>query len=196
MHISKNIIRRVSRPLAHALLAGVTILVIASCGLFYLWSSAREAQLDAVRNELAQLARVAATWVKGDRHKTLVSDSQAGSVEHLTLLAPLVRFHKATSDIIYVYTAVLAKNRVYYVLGTDYLYKAQPDAFPPDPIMTPHDTLDPSLRRALEKHEIAVNVDPVHEQLRSYMSAYAPFTDSAGAFVGVVGVDMSLTDFD
>jgi hypothetical protein len=92
MHISKNIIRRVSRPLVHGLLAGVAILVIASCGLFYLWSSAREAQLDAVRNELGQLARVAATLVDGDLHKTLVSDAQAGSAEHLSLLAPLVRF--------------------------------------------------------------------------------------------------------
>jgi signal transduction histidine kinase/CheY-like chemotaxis protein len=196
MHISRNIIRRVSRPLAHGLLAGVTILVIASCGLFYLWSSAREAQLDAVRSELAQLARVAATLVNGDLHKTLVSDVQAGSAEHLSLLAPLVRFHKATSGIIYVYTAVLAKNRVYYVLGTDYLYKAQPDSLPPDPIMSPHDTLDPSLRRALQNHEVAVNVEAVREQLRSYMSAYAPFFDSTGAFVGVVGVDMWLKDFD
>jgi signal transduction histidine kinase/CheY-like chemotaxis protein len=196
MHISKNIIRRVSRPLVHGLLAGVSILVIASCGLFYLWSSAREAQLDAVRNELAQLARVAATLVNGDLHRALVSNAQAGSAEHLSLLAPLVRFHKATSDIIYVYTAVLAKNRVYYVLGTDYLYKAQPDTLPPDPIMAPHDTFDPSLRRALQNHEVAVNVDPVREQLRSYMSAYAPFFDSTGAFVGVVGVDMWLKDFD
>src|ERR1700736_5159145 len=196
MHISKNIVRRLSGPLVHGLLAGALILVIASCGLFYLWSSAREAQLGAVRNELAQLARVAATLVDGDLHKTLKSDAQAGSAEHLALLAPLVRFHKATSDIIYVYTAVLANSRVYYVLGTDYLYKAQPDSLAPDPIMFPHDTLDPSLRRALQNHEVAVNVEPVREQLRSYMSAYAPFFDSAGAFVGVVGVDMWLKDFD
>ena len=46
MQISKNITRRLSRPLIHGFLAGVVILVIASCGLFYLWSSAREAQLD------------------------------------------------------------------------------------------------------------------------------------------------------
>jgi hypothetical protein len=32
----------------------------------------------------------------------------------VALLAPLVRFHKTTSDIIYVYTAVMARNRVYY----------------------------------------------------------------------------------
>jgi signal transduction histidine kinase len=43
---------------------------------------------------------------------------------------------------------------------------------------------------------VAVNVEPVREQVRSYMSAYAPFFDSKGAFVGVVGVDMCLTDFD
>jgi hypothetical protein len=185
-----------NRPRVHGILAGVAVLVIASCGLFYMWKAAREAQLDAVRNELAQLARVAATLVNGDLHKTLISDAQAGSTEHLSLLAPLVRFHRATSDIIYVYTAIMSKNRVYYVLGTDYLYKARPDAIPPDPIMAPHDTLDPSLRRALQNHEVAVNVEPVREQLRSYMSAYAPFFDSTGAFVGVVGVDMWLNDFD
>jgi len=56
---------------------------------------------------------VAATLVNGDLHRTLVSDAQAGSAEHLSLLAPLVRFHKATSGIIYVYTAILAKDRVY-----------------------------------------------------------------------------------
>ncbi len=88
-----------------------------------MWHSAREAQLDAVRTELVQLARVAATLVDGDRHRLIKSQEQAGGPEHLGLLAPLVKFHKATSDIIYVYTAILENNRIYYVLGTDYLYR-------------------------------------------------------------------------
>ena len=75
-----------------------------------------------MRTELKQLARVAATLVDGDRHRLLKSQAQAGSPEHLSLLAPLVKFHKATSDIIYVYTAILERHRIYYVLGTDYLY--------------------------------------------------------------------------
>ena len=62
--------------------------------------------------------------------------------------------------------------------------------------MTPHDTLDPTLRRALERHEIAVDEEPVKEAVRSYMSAYAPFYDSQGRFVGVIGVDMWVRDFD
>jgi signal transduction histidine kinase/CheY-like chemotaxis protein len=196
MRILKRLFRRVDGPLLHGTLAGCVVMVISSLGLFYLWHSAREAQLDAVRTELVQLARVAATLVDGDRHLLLKSQAQAGGPEHLALLTPLVRFHKATSDIIYVYTAVLDKNRIYYVLGTDYLYRVEGDNITPDPIMTPHDTLDPTLRRALERQEVAVNDEPVKEAIRSYMSAYAPFYDSRGRFVGVTGVDMWVRDFD
>jgi signal transduction histidine kinase/FixJ family two-component response regulator len=59
LHILRRLIRRLSRPLAHGILAGAAVLVISSLGLFYVWHSAREAQLDAVRTELAQLARIA-----------------------------------------------------------------------------------------------------------------------------------------
>ena len=171
-------------------------MVISSLGLFYLWRAAHEAQLDAVRMELLQLARTAATLVDGDAHRDIVSQRQAGSPAHLALLAPLVKFHKATSDIIYVYTAVLERGRVYYVLGTDYLYRVPGDTEPPELIMAPHDTADPTLRRALERHTTAVNEEPVKEAVRSYMSAYAPFFDRNGRFVGVIGVDMWVRNFD
>jgi len=184
------------RPLLHGLLAGVAILAISSLGLFYLWHSAREAQLDAVRTELVQLARVAATQVDGDLHRTITSPRQAGSPEHLALLAPLVKLHKAMSDVIYVYTAILVHDQIYFVAGTDYLYRVEGDTLPPDPIMKPYNTPDPALRRALERHEPAVNSEPVKESLRSYMSAYAPFFDRKGRFVGVIGIDMWVRDFD
>jgi signal transduction histidine kinase/ActR/RegA family two-component response regulator len=196
MHILKRLFARVDGPLLHGMLAGCAIMVISALGLFYLWHSAREAQLDAVRTELVQLARVAATLVDGDRHRLLKSQAQAGGPDHLALLAPLVKFHKATSDIIYVYTAILKEHRIYFVAGTDYLYHINGDDETPDPIMTPHDTLDPTLRRALEQHEVAVDREPVKEAVRSYMSAYAPFYDSQGRFVGVTGVDMWVRDFD
>jgi signal transduction histidine kinase/ActR/RegA family two-component response regulator len=196
MHILKRLFGRLDGPLLHAMVAGSVIMVISSLGLFYMWHSAREAQLDAVRTELKQLARVAATLVDGDRHRLIRSPAQAGKPDHLGLLAPLVKFHKATSDIIYVYTAILEKNRIYFVLGTDYVYRVDGDNETPDAIMMPHDTWDPTLRRALEQHEVAVNEAPVKEAVRSYMSAYAPFYDSQGRFVGVVGVDMWVRDFD
>jgi signal transduction histidine kinase/ActR/RegA family two-component response regulator len=176
--------------------AGAAVWIIASLGLFYLWHAAREAQLDAVRSELKQLARTAATLIDGDLHRTIRSETQAGSAAHLELLGPLVKFHKAASDIIYVYTAILEHGRVYFILGTDYLYQVPGDHTTPELIMAPHDTYDPTLRRALEQHEVTVDDVPVHEVLRSYMSAYAPFFDRGGGFVGVVGVDMWVHDLD
>ena len=195
-HFLKRHYRRINDPLVRGLAAGAAVLIISSLGLLYVWHAAYEAQLDAVRSELKQLARTAATLVDGDAHRTITSQAQAGSPEHLALLAPLVRFHKAASDIIYVYTAILDHGRIHYVLGTDYLYRVPGDSEPPELIMAPHDTYDPTLRRALERQEIAVNDEPVKEAVRSYMSAYAPFFDRAGRFVGVVGVDMWVRDFD
>jgi signal transduction histidine kinase/CheY-like chemotaxis protein len=196
VHTLKRYSRRINRPLIHGVTAGLAVWVISSLGLFYIWHAAREAQIDAVRSELRQLARTAATLVNGDLHRTLRSQDQAGSAAHLALLEPLVRFHKATSDIIYVYTAILEHGRVYFVLGTDYLYRVPGDNEPPDRIMAPHDTFDPTLRGALERREATVDQEPVKEAVRSYMSAYAPFYDSTGRFVGVLGVDMWVRDLD
>jgi signal transduction histidine kinase/CheY-like chemotaxis protein len=188
--------RRIDRPLLHGLLAGGAVLVISTLGLFFLWRSAREAQLDAVRTELKQLVHVAAIQVDGDLHRTITSPTQAGSPAHLAILAPLVKFHKATSDVIYVYTAVLVGGQIYFVIGTDYSYRVAGDTLPPDPIMKPYDTPDPALRRALERHESTVTTRPVHNAYRSYMSAYAPFFDREGRYAGVVGIDMWTKDFD
>jgi signal transduction histidine kinase/ActR/RegA family two-component response regulator len=184
------------KSLVHGLVAGCAILAVASLGLFYLWHSAREAQLDAVRTELTQLAHVGAAEVDGDLHRSMRSQRQAGSPEHLALIEPLVRFHKSTHDVIYVYTAILEGNQIYFVLGTDYLYRVAGDQLPPDPIMKPYNTPDPALRRALERHEAAANTEPVQEAQRSYMSAYAPFFDRDGNFVGVLGIDMWTRDLD
>jgi signal transduction histidine kinase/CheY-like chemotaxis protein len=193
---AKRVPWRGDRSVLHGILAGCTILAIASLGLFYTWHAAREGQLRAIRSELLQLARVAATQVDGDAHRMMKSNAQAGSPEHLKQLEPLVAFHKATTDVIYLYTAILQGEQVYFVLGTDYLYRAVEDGLPPDPIMWPHNTPDPALRHALTLHEPAVNEHPVQEVLRSYMSAYAPFFDSQGEFVGVVGIDMWVHNLD
>src|SRR5262245_3334999 len=101
--LSKN--RRKIHPLRDALLAGVCTFVVSAVGLTILYLRARDSQVDAVRIEQLQLARVTAAQIDGDLLKTLVSPAQQGSPEHLQLLQPMVRMHRATRDIIYVYTA-------------------------------------------------------------------------------------------
>src|SRR6185436_734980 len=94
------------------------------------------AQVDAVRIELLQLARVTAAQIDGDLLKTLVSPAQQGSPLHLQLLAPMVRMHRAARDIYYVYTGVYRNGRIYWVLDSGNLYRVPGNNQPPDPIMS------------------------------------------------------------
>jgi signal transduction histidine kinase/CheY-like chemotaxis protein len=186
----------VRKSLRDGLLAAAGVLLISSVGLLYLYRSARDIQVESVRGELAQLARAAAVQVDGDLHRRIVSPEQAGGPEHLALLEPLVRFHKSAHDIIYVYTAILDGPIIRWVLGTDYQYRVEGDTLPPDPPLTPASSNDEGLRRALEGQRLVVNATPVHEEHRTYMSAYAPFYDRAGRFVGVLGIDMWVKDLE
>ena len=182
-------------PFREGVYAGITILVVSCVGLGLVYRAASDAQADAIKTELSQLARSLAVQIDGDAHRQFVSPAQMGSPEHLRALAPMLAFHQATSDLIYVYTAILRDGQTYFVLGTDYLYRVPGDNLPPDPIMKRYEGNDPKLMQALTGHIVTVTDKPVQEQLGAYMSAYAPFYDSQRHFVGVVGIDMRLTRF-
>ena len=78
--------RRKIHPWRDALLAGICTFAVSAVGLTILYREAREAQVDAVRIELLQLARATAAQIDGDSLATLTSPDQQGSPQHLKLL--------------------------------------------------------------------------------------------------------------
>jgi two-component system, sensor histidine kinase len=183
-------------PRREALGAAATIFAVSALGVFVTYYFARQAQLEAVRNELSQLGRVVAASIDGDLHTSAAGLGMAGSPEYLKALQPIVRFHRATEDVIYVYTYMLRDGAVRFGLDSAFLYKVPGDTEDYDPPMKVYDGNDPDARRALETHALTVNDEPTVEAVRSYLSAYAPFFDSHGEFVGVVGVDMWVRHLD
>lgn len=172
-----------------AAFCGLVMVLLAGSAAVGLYVMARDSQLAAMRNEVEQLAATAATLINGDAHKHIRQPQQAGSPEHLTLLEPLVRFHKAAKDVIYLYTAIEQNGEVFLILGTDYLYRVPGDDLPIDPIMRRYQGNDQDFRLALSQQSARSNATLTREQFRSYLSAYAPFYSSTG-FEGVVGVDI------
>jgi signal transduction histidine kinase/HPt (histidine-containing phosphotransfer) domain-containing protein/ActR/RegA family two-component response regulator len=172
-------------------LVALALLMVSSLGLGFAYHFAERAQVAAVQSELLQLARTGATLVDGDAHAKLTAASE-GSPEHLRVLEPLVKFHRAARDIIYVYTAILRDGRVFFMLDTTTAYSVEGNAIPAAPLMTEYLGRDTDLRRALTTGQATVNAEPIAERVRSYMSAYAPFYDSAGHLGGVFGVDMAV----
>jgi signal transduction histidine kinase/CheY-like chemotaxis protein len=185
--------RRKIHPLRDAMLAGVLTFVVSAIGLAILYLRARDAQVEAVRTELLQLARATAAQIDGDLLKTLVSPAQQRSPEHLRLLAPLARMHRATHDIYYVYTGVYRNGRIYWVLDGANLYRVPGNELPPDPIMTLYEQRDPVYEAAFrDGTEYADPAPRPDADGHSYLSAAAPIRDSNGQLAGMFGLDMVL----
>ena len=183
-------------PRREALGAAAVVFLVSALGVFITYHFARQAQIEAVQNELSQLARVVAASIDGDLHRVAARDGMAGSPEYMRAVAPIVRFHRATEDVIYVYTYMLADGAVRFGLDSAYVYRVPGDTETYDKPWKVYDGNDPDVRRALQMQTLAVNAEPTIEAVRSYLSAYAPFFDSKGEFVGVVGVDMWVRHLD
>ncbi len=182
------------RPRREGLLSAATVFLVACVGLALLYHLVRRAQVEALRGELTSLARSLAVQMDGDLHRTLTSPRQMGTPEHLQALAPMAAFHRANPNLYYVYTAVLHEDRIQIVLGTDYLQPNPKDNQPVDPIMTPYAGVDLEFERALRDGVDLANAQPVTDTQGTFLSAFAPFYDREGRRVGVVGLDLELTD--
>jgi signal transduction histidine kinase/CheY-like chemotaxis protein len=179
-------------PLRDALLAFLLTFVTSAVGLSIIYFKARDAQMQAVRSELLQLARTTAAQMDGDLLRTLTSPAQEGSPEHLRALQPLRRMHHAATDVVFVYTGVMIKGRIFWILDSKYGEPVAEGEDPPDPIMTEYFIEDAELVRAFVEHIAIADIEPVKEPQRTLLSAFAPINDSAGKFVGILGVDMVL----
>jgi signal transduction histidine kinase/ActR/RegA family two-component response regulator len=153
---------------------------------------ARDAQFDAVRIEMLQMARAMAAEVDGDLHKTLVSPAQQGSPEHLRLLEPLVRMHRAARDVWFVYTGVYREGRIHWVLDTANLYRIPGNDAPPDPIMKLYEQRDAAYERAYREGLEFADLEPRLDDGHYYLSAAVPVRDRAGNAVAMLGIDMVL----
>ena len=178
---------RAASKLAMAL--GLALFALASVASVVLYLIARNSLFSAARSEIEQLAQIAAVQVDSQAHALIRDPSQAGSALHLQTLAPLVQFHKVTKDIMYVYTAILQNGEVYFVLGTDYLYRRPGDTLSADPIMYKYLGTDMDIVTALKEQRTTSNAVLQKETFRSYLSAYAPFWNGP-EFAGIVGIDL------
>ena len=183
--------RRQIHPLRDALIAGICTFLVSAVGLAILYMKSQEAQIDAVRTELLQLARITAAQIDGDIHRKLDSPTMEGSPQHLKLLEPLARMHRAAHDIYYVYTGVYRDGRIYWVLDGANLYRVPGNDLAPAPIMTLYELRDPTYEAAYRDGVEFVDRAPrPNADGHSYMSAAAPIRDSKGNVVGMFGLDL------
>ena len=185
------------RPVREGIISGLVMLISVGFGIAWIYSQSYNSEVLEVRENLQKLACGAATLVDGDLHKTLTSKSQLGSAAHEKALAPLVKFHRAIPSINYLYTCVLAKDGINFILDTSTnaaeLHTNR--KYTPSLIGDRYEKPDAALIQALKQGAVTSTAKPYTDEYGTFMSGYAPIYDSAGKQTGVIGVDYSLEDF-
>jgi phosphoserine phosphatase RsbU/P len=171
--------------LAFAMLAGIS-------GMVY--GLSKEALITEIRDGLARTARIGAASVSGDMHSTFLRKDQESSPEYQEAIRPLRDISEADPQIAFAYSAVLIDHKVFFVLD------ATPPPLPGETdesvsIMEQYTPPPPDLLLALESRQPTVTKAPYTDKWGTFISAYAPIFDSRKQFVGAVGVDLKIDNY-
>lgn len=160
------------------------------------WLS-KQARLDGLRANVAQIAQLAASVVDGDLHRQLIEPANYTPELYERTLDPLVRFHAADPDIFYVYTMVERDGKTFFVVDTAASSKLKSSRnLRASAYMEPFETLDkepdPDWLKRIAAGETYVYPNFMHDEYGYFLSGHTPIFDSQGRYSGFVGVDFDI----
>jgi PAS domain S-box-containing protein len=180
------------------MLVGGFVAVIGIGGAVFFQRGTERAVVVQIRAELERLASAAAHSIDGDLHRELPMAVPVDDPRYQQLVVPLASFHRSFPQLYYVYTARRdSQVNFRFVLDTATVLT---DAFP-DREMEPslpgdaYDFPDPAMLQCAETGRPSSSAEPVTDEFGTFLTGCAPIRDSSGAMNGIVGVDISLADY-
>jgi len=179
------------------LIVGVIVLIATIFCSAVLHFRAMNALKNEVSDKLVRAAQDVARDIDGDLHKTFSRTNQETSIEYTNALAPLEKAlywtqdgKKVRNDYRFVYTCIQSNSQIYFVLDPTPSGDADHDGVDDKShIMQLYDAPSKSLQETLATGKPHGDEEPYKDEWGHFVSGYAPFYDSQGKMVGVVGVD-------
>lgn len=182
------------KPGIEGILFTLAWLTLTNITIYFIYVRAVEAVKEQIREGLLRNVSAAATMIDGDQHQLFTSKAFKNDQGYLSLINRLERVRKASSDVKYAYTNITKNGKVYFIANGspqgDNDKDGRPDEAPQ--LMDPYPDAGLALRDALRLQKPAVDKEPYTDAWGTFYSAYAPFKDSSGKFVGTLGMDLEL----
>ena len=186
--------RRNWKPAIEGILFTLAWLTLTNITIYFIYVRAVEAVKEQIPEGLLRNVSAAATMIDGDQHKLFTSKAFKNDQGYVNLITRLERVRKASSDVKYAYTNIIKGDKVYFIANGspqgDNDKDGRPDEAPQ--LMDPYPDAGSALRDALRFQKPAVDKEPYTDAWGTFYSAYAPFKDSRGKFVGTLGMDLEL----
>lgn len=174
-----------------AVIAAVLLAVVLLPQMF-----SRQGRLEVLRNHVNEVARLAASVVDGDLHRSLIDGAGDDVAARQRALQPLLRLHASWPEAVYVYTMGVRDGTAYFILDT-----AQDEDFARERGLRASAYQEPFHLREeyasdwldeLVAGRTYVNRTFQHDDYGYFLSGHAPIHDSAGQMAGFAGVDFDL----
>ncbi|NCW34271.1 MAG: histidine kinase, partial [Betaproteobacteria bacterium] len=182
------------KPAIEGILFTLAWLTLTNITIYFIYVRAVEAVKEQIREGLLRNVSAAATLIDGDQHKLFTSKAFKNDQGYINLITRLERVRKASRDVKYAYTNIIKGDKVYFIANgspqADNDKDGRPDEAPQ--LMDPYPDAGLALRDALRFQKPTVDKEPYTDAWGTFYSAYAPFKDSKGKFVGTLGMDLEL----
>lgn len=182
-------------PLSEAILIGSFVFFAIFLTTFFIYHYALDAQKGEIKEGLLRTAKVVSAFVEPDVHQTL-SAGEEGSKAYLEQIKPLEEALKADESIEYLYTAIINKNKVYFILDATPSGDADNDGVEDKAgIMEEYPEASKEIIQALTKEEVVISEKPYTDRWGSFLSAYVPLLNNNGDMVAVLGIDIEASQY-
>jgi adenylate cyclase len=173
---------------------GIAFLVSGATGSYF-YTQSCEAVMHTLQQELMSTSRSAARLVDGEIIDGLNTPEQAGSPAYKKVQKVLRAVVDSNPDFLYAYTMRLINGEVRFVVDSppsddDGDGTISDDELPAD-IGEPYDDPAPSLLQGFLQP--SADEEPYEDEWGWSLSGYAPIFDRSGRSVGLLGIDMSIT---
>ena len=184
------------RPLREGLLAAVLTLAVSAGVLLIVYQQAQSALTANLRSRLENLATLAAGEMEGGLLAGLDTPGQMGTPDYRRACEPLLRLRAAVPEVFYAYAVTVRGEDAVFLLDTSYYIKNDGDNTVVAQTGEVYAEAPDALHAAWRNRRVASSAEPYADKWGVFLSAFAPVADGKGGAAGLVGVDISLREFN
>lgn len=182
------------RPLLEAVIVFVAVMAATFITVSFIHLRALDAQKQEIRQGLLRTANVLSTLVDVEQHRGFNAPELETTPDFIAAEQQLIRAKQADPQIAFLYTAVLDGETVRFVLDAT-LPPAEGEEDTRVALLAAYDSPPAEMVDALRTGETRASAEPYTDEWGTFVSAYVPLRDANGMAIGVLGLDLEVSDY-
>lgn len=180
------------KALRDALIAAFIVLSVAAITGYVVYRSAEAGLKAEVQGTLQNIAASAAGFLDGDLHEQITKPEDKGGELYEKTRAPFFTLLKTNPNIAFIYTVVEREGKVFFILDSKIIKPGEEDDT--SGVMEEYKDGTDTMKQALAEKRQMVEEESYTDEWGTFLSAYAPIYNSKHEYLGIVGVDIRMTD--